>query len=377
MNNNSTYITLYPNIIPVRGYGRSVLMDLYMGKFLFIPNYFCDFLLENQSQKLQWKDFVNIGDSESDQIEITELVKYLIEADILVEVDPDLLEGLSVEHPTKTEDSLINDCIIELSAESNWNLGYFLSEIDRIGVKFLEIRFLDFEAFEEFRPLIQLALQQHAIEFLHMIVPFATKLDQILMSEMLDFRRLNQLTIYDSPVEFRLEGVPFQINFSTQANIDHSTCGCVDPAYFGYNAPSYYDKRKNNSCLSHKLSIDQYGDIRNCPSKKDSFGKLSDIDLERTIRLKEFQKEWHITKESILICSECEFRWMCSDCRVFIQDESNPLSKPSKCGYNPFISLWKDEENYLSEQDCGIYIENGIISIPEERINEINERIWG
>lgn len=378
MKNNPTYITLYPNIIPVRGYSRSVLMDLYMGKFQFIPNYFCDFLNENKLQKLQREDFLGLGNSEGDFTEITNLLEYLIEADYLTEADPDLLEGLNVDSPVRTEDSLINDCIIELSKESNWDLGHFLSEIDRIGVKFLEIRFLDFKAFTHFQSLIQAALQNHSIEFLHMIVPFAPELDQILMSEMPDFHRLNQLTVYHciSQAEFKSDDVPFRVNFSTQASIDHSNCGCIDPAYFGYNVLNYYSNRTNNSCLSHKLSIDQFGEIRNCPSKKDSFGKLSDIDLERTIQLKEFQKEWHITKESILICSDCEFRWMCSDCRVFVQDESNPLSKPSKCGYNPYINKWINEKGYQTEAECGVSVVGNQLRIDHEKLNQLNSELW-
>lgn len=377
MSINSTYLTLYPNIIPVRGYSRSVLMDLYMGKFLFIPNYFCDFLTENKKRKLQRKDFFEPGNSESDFAKITDLLEYLIEADYLAEVDLDLLEGLQTDAPMKTEDSLINDCIIELSKSSNWDLSHFLSEINRIAVKFLEVRFLDFEAFERFQRTIQSSLQEHSIEFLHWIVPFDPDLNRIVLEEMTSFYRLDLLTIYNAQNEFTMESVPFQVNFSTQPRIDHSNCGCIDPSYFGYNVLSYYNNRKYNSCLSHKLSIDQFGDIRNCPSKKDSFGRLSEINLEQTIQLEEFQKEWHVTKESILICSNCEFRWMCSDCRVFIQDESNPLSKPSKCGYNPFINLWSNEENYLPEEACGVTYSNGQLIIDEALLETINQRIWG
>lgn len=376
MKNNPTYITLYPNIIPVRGYSRSVLMDLYMGKFQFIPNYFCDFLNENKLKKLQYEDFRSLGNSESDFAEITSLLDYLIEADYLAEVDLDLLEGLNVDSPVRTEDSLINDCIIELSKESNWDLAHFLSEINRIGVKFLEIRFLDFEPFERFQLLIQRELQNHSIEFLHLIVPFHPDLDQIIHSKMMTFHRLDQLTVYSVPGEFKLDDVPFRVNFSTQPSIDHSNCGCVDPSYFGYNVLNYYSNRKNNSCLSHKLSIDQFGDIRNCPSKKQSFGKLEIIDLERTIQLEEFQKEWHITKESILICSDCEFRWMCSDCRVFIQDESNSLSKPAKCGYNPYINRWINEEGYLPEAQCGVSISGNQLNIDLKKLNQLNSELW-
>jgi SPASM domain peptide maturase of grasp-with-spasm system len=377
MRTDFNYITLYPNIIPVRGYSRSILMDLNMGKFLFIPNYFCDFLIENKTKNLQKDDFLNWGESENDINEINSLLNLLIEEDYLTEVDSNLLNGFRVEVPYITDDTLISDCVIEISKLSNWDISLFLAETNKLGVKFLEIRFLDFDSFEKHYKGIQFDLTDHSIEFLHFIVPVDENLNEIIANEMISFHRLNQLTIYNSKDKFEIEGIPFVLSFSTQNSIDNSNCGCIDPAQFNCNIASYYANNKSNNCLSQKLSIDQYGDIKNCPSKKESFGKLKDINLERTVQLSEFRKEWHITKESILICSDCELRWMCSDCRVFIQDESNPLSKPSKCGYNPYINKWINEEGYLSETECGVSIIDNQLSIDIEKLNQLNLQLWG
>ncbi|TSJ41158.1 grasp-with-spasm system SPASM domain peptide maturase [Fluviicola chungangensis] len=377
MKTDLNYITLYPNIIPVRGYSRSILMDLNMGKFLFIPNYFCDFLIENKTKNLQKVDFLNFGNSENDVDEINRLVDLLIQEDYLTEVDSKLLSGLKVEVPFITDDTLISDCIIEISNLSSWNISVFLAKINTLGVKFLEIRFLDFTSFEKHYKKIQFDLTDHSIEFLHFIVPGDDNLNEIISNEMMTFHRLNQLTIYNSKGKFEIEGVPFILSFSTQNSIDNSNCGCINPSQFNCNIASYYANKKSNNCLSQKLSIDQYGDIKNCPSKKESFGKLETVNLERTVQLNEFRKEWHITKESILVCSDCELRWMCSDCRVFIQDESNPLSKPSKCGYNPYINKWINEEGYLSESECGVSIVDNRLTIDQVKLNEINSELWG
>lgn len=351
-------------------------MDLNRGKFLFIPNYFCDFLIENKTENLQKDDFLKLGDSENELRKITCLLDSLISEDYLTEVDSSLLEGLKSAIPDRTNDTLIRDCILEISKFSDWSIPLFLAEINKIGVKFLEIRFLDFAAFEKHHKEIQLALEDHSIEFLHFLVPIHLQLKEIIVSEMKLFHRLNLLTIYNSKSQFEIEGVPFVLDFSSQSSIDHSNCGCIDPVHFNCNVLSYYDFKKTNSCLSHKLSIDQFGELKNCPSKKESFGKLSETDLERTILLDEFQKEWLITKDKILICSDCEFRWMCSDCRVFIQDESNPLSKPAKCGYNPYINKWINEEGYLPEESCGITYENDRLVVDEHFLEQVNQRIW-
>lgn len=376
MKANSTYIALYPNIVPVRGFSRSVLMDLYMGKFLFIPNYFCDFLLENKAKNLQKEEFLNLGGSENDLAEIKSLLDHLISQDYLVEADSTLLEGFKTDTPVRTEDSLITDCILELSALSEWEVGHFLAEINNLGIKFLEVRFLDFISFENHYQMMQEAFQNHSIEFLHFLVPFDKQLESVATGKLPAFTRLGQLTVYNTLHTFETNELPFKVDFSTQKSIDHSLCGCIDPTYFNYNVPAYYSNRKKNSCLSHKLSIDQFGEIKNCPSKKESFGRVATVDLELTVQLEAFKKEWHITKESILICSDCEFRWMCSDCRVFIQDESNSLSKPVKCGYNPYINKWINEPGYLTESACGVSIQNKAVSIDELRIKKINDALW-
>ena len=149
MRTDFDYITLYPNIIPVRGFNRSVIMDLNRGKFLFIPNYFCDFLIENKTENLQKDDFLKLGNSENELLEITSLLDSLISEDYLIEVDSNLLDGLKSAVPYRTNDALIRDCILEISKFSDWNIPVFLAEINKIGVKFLEIRFLDFDAFEK------------------------------------------------------------------------------------------------------------------------------------------------------------------------------------------------------------------------------------
>lgn len=377
MTENSQYIMLYTHIIPVKGYSRSILMDLYKSKYQFIPNYFCDFLIENKSKLIQRNDFLKLGSTSDEKEEISELVDNLLSQDYLIMADRELIQSLQIEIQDKTEDSVINDCIIELSQHSKWDVEFFLSQINKLGVKFLEIRFLDFQAFLSYESLIQNALKTHSVEYLHFIVPFNLNLESIIRNQLINFNRLSQLTIYNSTSTLEIKNIPFDLVFSNQENINSSQCGCINPSYFSYNLTNYTSYLKNNSCLSFKLSIDEFGDIKNCPSKKDSFGHLEGSNVELIIKSEEFQRDWKITKNSILVCSDCEFRWMCSDCRVFIQDESNRFSKPSKCGYNPYINKWNTEVGYMTESECGVSIVDNRLTIDQVKLNKINSEIWG
>lgn len=367
---------LYTHIIPVRGYGRSILMDLYKSKYLFIPNYFCDFLIENKSKLIQRNDFLNLGSTKDDVEEIAELLNELLIQDYFIESDRNLIESLQIEIKEKTEDSIINDCIVELSQYSEWDINLFLHEINKLGVKFLEVRFLDFLSFSKLFDLMKNALESHSIEYLHFLVPFDIDLENMIRTKLTNFNRLSQLTVYNSKSAIAITDIAFDLVFSNQESICSSQCGCVNPGYFTYNLTNYTSYLKNNSCLSFKLSIDQFGNIKNCPSKKVSFGQLEDSNIEQIIKSEGFQRDWNITKNSIFVCSDCEFRWMCSDCRVFTQDESNRFSKPSKCGYNPYINKWNTEEGYLTESECGISIINNRLTIEKEKLNQINSMLW-
>jgi radical SAM protein with 4Fe4S-binding SPASM domain len=69
----------------------------------------------------------------------------------------------------------------------------------------------------------------------------------------------------------------------------------------------------------------------------ESFGKLGEISLRELTINPRFTKLWKTRKDDINTCKDCEFRYICSDCRAFVQSENKPL----KCNYNPYIANWE------------------------------------
>jgi len=75
------------------------------------------------------------------------------------------------------------------------------------------------------------------------------------------------------------------------------------------------------------------------------YGNIFEDDLLKIVSEKEFQKMWGITKDKIDVCKVCEFRDICTDCRAFTESaEDQLLSKPLKCGYDPYKGLWEKWE---------------------------------
>jgi SPASM domain peptide maturase of grasp-with-spasm system len=88
--------------------------------------------------------------------------------------------------------------------------------------------------------------------------------------------------------------------------------------------------------------VDINGEIKNCPSSAISYGNIANTSLIKAIKNNNFQKNWFISKDEIEVCKDCEFRYICIDCRVFVQDSKNQYSKPSKCNYDPYTATFKN-----------------------------------
>lgn len=121
----------------------------------------------------------------------------------------------------------------------------------------------------------------------------------------------------------------------------------MNEKYFNPNLPKVLEAINHNSCLRKKISIDKDGNIRNCPSMPQSFGNIKDTTLEEALNHKDFKKYWNLTKDSIEICKDCEFRYICTDCRAYTEkthqnNEGLDTSKPLKCGYDPYTGEWEE-----------------------------------
>jgi len=128
-----------------------------------------------------------------------------------------------------------------------------------------------------------------------------------------------------------------------------------------------------NSCLYKKIGIDVDGFIKNCPSTKKIISHVNNIN---TLKINELETElWYLKKDDISICSDCEFRYICNDCRV--KTMNGIKSRPTTCEYNPYTSQWEDNDNYKNFDECGVIFKNEELKINHEKIAKINQELWG
>lgn len=370
------YLRLYSNVIPTRGYNRSSLTDLYYNKCHFVPNGLIDFIFEYNFEKEDIYSFLNKHEDDSKKI-LFEYIDFITSNNLGLLSDKETIENFTPLPLNYYPNSEIKNAIFEFDNKSEWNIKNTLEQLNDCGTIYLEIRFLDYKSFEQNVINIKDYLFTNSIESVHILVPFDIQLKEFINKNLYDFNRLNRITVYDANSGFELDIKFIKIYFSSQKSIDNNHCGNVSSEYFSISTPAYINNKNNNNCLAFKLSIDKDGQIKNCPSYNQSYGDINNKSISEILFKTNFKELWNVTKDKISICSDCEFRWICTDCRVFTKSSESLYSKPSKCNYNPYIGLWKGEENYLTEEECGINEIDSKLIIDHEQLEIINNRIWG
>lgn len=71
-----------------------------------------------------------------------------------------------------------------------------------------------------------------------------------------------------------------------------------------------------------------------------NYGSIENTLLIKVVEVDAFKAIWKITKDKVSVCKDCEYRYICQDCRCFLSNPSDILSKPKNCSYDPFSNCW-------------------------------------
>lgn len=179
-----------------------------------------------------------------------------------------------------------------------------------------------------------------SVELLLKYEPTVTDNDLLLLRD--SFPRITEIKIYNSAL-VSSENIS---HFKYNPDIEND-CGIVSSNFFSISFETFSESQCHNTCLNRKISIDKKGYIKGCPSMRKNFGKINETPLNLVVNSSEFTKFWNISKNEIEVCKDCEFRFCCTDCRVFIDNVADLNSRPSKCNYNPYQGLWKGEVGFI------------------------------
>lgn len=332
-------IKLFANCIPVKGINRSVICDLQKGEVKVIPNDLYDILEKYESHTVDEikKEYENKYDKVIDEY----IDFLLLDEFIFFTTTPHLFPKMNKQW---SEPSLITNSILDIDKYSGYDYLSFIDQLDDLNCKHLEIRFFSGSKIILKDILNTLKKKKSIIHSVDVILN-AKFVNINFLNELFDkYPRLISAVLYNSDKNSLIHPTPNSKKriVTTKENLNSSLhCGAISTLYFAVNIKNFTESLTFNSCLNKKISLDTQGNIKNCPSMRENFGNIKDTALGKVVASQEFKKYWNLNKDQINICKDCEFRYICTDCRAYIENPDDIYSKPLKCGYNPYTSEWE------------------------------------
>lgn len=330
---------LFACCIPVRGARRSTICDLQRHTYRLIPNALYEILTEHR-EKTRDEIKALYGDEHGPTID--EYFDFLLEQELGFWCDePERFPDLDLAWETP---SLVTNAIIDVDETSAHDFASIFSQLDELGCSFVQLRFycdMDLPILER-TILAHLRLgRSRGVELLLKHNPRISEpeLDEICLR----LPRITAIFLHSAPRgrSVLLPQSSVWLCYRREVISSSACCGEVHPGYFAPTYECFLEAQRFNTCLNRKISVDTRGEIKNCPSMKIGYGNSRDTSLASVLARRDFRHLWEINKDQIDVCKDCEFRYICVDCRAFIRDDSDRYSKPSKCTYDPYTAEWR------------------------------------
>ncbi|MGN7824057.1 grasp-with-spasm system SPASM domain peptide maturase [Chitinophaga sp. 22536] len=341
------YLNIYANCQLVKGANMSLLCDLQMRRFYHLPNDTAEVLLFLQQYSID-ECIAHYG--EDNREAITGYVDFFVSRELGF-IDDHILPELTAMELTWDRFADITNVVIEYQETIDYTGPFFRELLDQ-HLEGLEIRFYQPVALPELRELLAL-FSDSTLRHIKLVLPYEKSLNIATLDELVKKnQRVKSLLLHSSPEE-KLEKI-----FSNSVPVYYFTgeinscmaCGEIRANHFTVNTELFTESLRFNSCLNRKLSIDQQGYIKNCPSMRENYGHVADTSLQAVLDNKTFNRYSHIRKDDIAVCKDCEFRHVCTDCRAYIENPQDIYSKPLKCGYNPYTNNWEEWAQHPMKQ---------------------------
>lgn len=351
------YFNLFSNILVVKGATRIIISDLQRSTSELYPLELYELIIELKTSSIE--NILENYDEESREI-VQEYLDFLLEKEFGFITQNDWDKNFPPLSYDYQDYNILSNLFIELNDFSV--LSKIKYSMENLEIKHLVIYCQRNFSLEEFLEIDSI-FKDSTLESIEIFSQFHDDINKRFIESLhKNTSRIYSLLFYNcekAPFKVK-DNYRFVLEFTTQ-NLEISSCGKVNLDYFNTNLPKVLEAINHNSCLHKKISIDSDGNIKNCPAMPQIFGNIIDTTLEEVLQHKDFKQYWNITKDEIEVCKDCEFRYICTDCRAFTErNYSNKnrldISKPLKCGYDPYTGEWEEwSENPLKQQAIKYY----------------------
>lgn len=352
-------LKIFANCIPVKGFSQSIICDLQRNVSYFIPNELYEFII--LLEKYHIDEIKQNRSTEECQV-FDQYIDFLLNHEfghlVYNQEEADLFPKLNTEWDYP---SVISNAIIDIDKNSDIDFHLVFQELESLGCRSIQVRIYDEFPIEYIEGLLDSAENRTMRSIQLYIKHIPDTSDETYLDLVERKSRITGLFAHSADEDriIRPDWAPTLTVAKITNIIDSSAhCGVVDENYFTSTIELFTESLGHNNCLNRKISLDKRGNIKNCPSMVESFGNIKDTSLKAAIAKPGFSKYWNITKDQVSVCKDCEFRYICTDCRAFLENPADINSKPLKCGYNPYTKEWSEWSlNPLKQSALGYYTE--------------------
>lgn len=353
----------------VKGFSRGIVYDLNREKFNYIPLELVDFI-----------KFIN-GKTHLEVLSYSKLSKEIINEYLQFIVDNEyaflIPEPLFSSFPTLNSNfdlpGSLDTVVLLLDNFVNFDLGYYLDKFTSNGCRSVILCVLTSFSNEQWEEVIE-TINFSNIRDVQIVCDYIDDKNNVILESIAYLPFVpSSFVIYNAPYQKVIK--VNSIHDEKELSIGYYTCQDlsfkflnVDIDYFHVNVSNFTESRKYNLFFNRKLFIDNNGKMfHDYNFEHEVTSKIDDLSIfENT-----FAKQ---NKDTDIICSKCEYRYMCIDPRVPLLEGS--MSLGSKCNFNPFICKWEGEEGYLTLRDCGVEFKKDGISVDRNRVLSILKKIY-
>ena len=334
---------MYTFCKPVKGHARSAIYDLEAQKLHLISNTVYDFITRCEGKS--YHEICSLY-KDTDKEVIDTLMSSLSDKRLICFVEKDDYHRFIPMPDFPRPESGLNNFIIDIDAESDYDLDDALRKISSFKLQAIQLRFLYAIDYDMLAQIVGNIYTIHtgSIEITIPIQTLERADAPYLLLER--YQNITNLYVWGATSAKNESYKQCNIAYTSKTQNNKTLCGCRGKHSFSCNKRLYVEAQKQNTCLAGKCCIDKDGRIKNCPSMPYIYGNIKDItieELQQIVASDSFTRFFRIKKDEIRVCNVCEFRYACFDCRAFLSEKDDLFSKPEKCCYNPYTACWENK----------------------------------
>jgi len=358
--------------VPVKGYCRSVIYDLNRNDFNFIPNFLYYILMKIKNNEKLSKDEADIF--------FTEYQEFLLENEYIVDIPPNLHKNFNNLDKSWLVPYHIGFVFLKISTRNINVLNALVLDLEeKFFTRYLTFILEDCSLLADLSEFIKNYKSKTVQYYKIIITNFELSNDKNDILKLCEIERvqtiklnINQNINYEDNIK-SLQTTD-KIIITNYENQDiYKLWEIVNPNNFTLNISMFMEAQKYNTFFNKKVFIDDENNFH----LTYNFNNTEPTTLILDMIFNDEISLWKVKKDLIDVCKDCEFRYMCVDYRIPEQRDDKTWYFKSECTYNPYISKWEHEENYLDLESCGILCNKTAFAINNEKIIALQNEIWG